>query len=119
MKKYTNETCQCNIVHDDIINIVKSKMPNLDALAAVAELFKVFGDLTRTRIISALFHGELCVCDIATLLDMTKSAVSHQLRVLRQTKVVKMRKSGKEVYYSLDDDHVSQIYKTALDHLDE
>ena len=116
---YSNESCECNIVHEDIINIVKSKMPGDEVLYEAAELFKVFGDATRTKILSGLFISELCVCDIASLLNMTKSAVSHQLRVLRQTKVVKMRKSGKEVYYSLDDDHIAKIYKMALEHLAE
>lgn len=117
--KNLEDICECNIVHKDIIDIVKGKMPNENILYGAAELFKVFGDLTRTRIISALFHSEMCVCDIATLLDMTKSAVSHQLRILRQTKIVKNRKSGKEVYYSLDDEHIFEIYKTALEHLSE
>lgn len=118
-KEYIDECCRCNIVHEEVISIVKSKMPSNDVLYDVAELFKVFGDHTRTRILSGLFLSELCVCDIATLLEMTKSAVSHQLRILRQTKVVKMRKSGKEVYYSLDDEHISKIYKMALEHLAE
>lgn len=117
--KRLEDICQCNIVHKDIIDIVKDKMPDENILYGAAELFKVFGDLTRTRIISALFHSEMCVCDIASLLDMTKSAVSHQLRILRQTKIVKNRKSGKEVYYSLDDEHIFEIYKTALEHLKE
>jgi len=113
------EECACNVVHDSVVDRVRSRMPDEDILADVAELFKVFGDSTRTRILSALFEAELCVCDIASLLQMTKSAVSHQLRILRQTKVVKNRKQGKEVYYSLDDEHVSEIYKTALEHLTE
>ena len=94
-------------------------MPDEDALYDAAELFKVFGDSTRTRILSALFVEELCVCDIAEILGMTKSAVSHQLRTLRQTKIVKARRAGKEVFYSLDDEHISRIYKMAMEHLSE
>lgn len=111
------EQCECNQVHEDVVQRVRDAMPSDELLADAAELFKVFGDSTRTRILSALFEAELCVCDIASLLSMTKSAVSHQLRILRQTKIVKNRKSGKEVYYSLDDGHIAQIYKTALEHL--
>jgi DNA-binding transcriptional ArsR family regulator len=111
------EVCECSIVHEGVVDRVRSAMPDEELLADVAELFKVFGDTTRTRILSALFEAELCVCDIASLLCMTKSAVSHQLRILRQTKIVKNRKCGKEVYYSLDDGHIAEIYKTALEHL--
>ena len=117
-EKYTEE-CECNLVHESVVERVRATMPDEDTLCDIAELFKVFGDSTRTRIISALFEAELCVCDIAELLSMTKSAVSHQLRILRQTKIVKNRKSGKEVYYSLDDEHISEIFKTALEHLRE
>lgn len=85
----------------------------------VAELFKIFGDSTRIRILYALLSQEMCVCEIATLLTMTKSAVSHQLRILRQTKLVKNRRRGKEVYYSLDDDHVATIINLALEHAKE
>jgi ArsR family transcriptional regulator len=117
--KRLEETCKCNVVHNDTVTKVKEKMQDDDILYGAAELFKVFGDLTRTKIIAGLFQSELCVCDIASLLNMTKSAVSHQLRILRQTKIVKSRKQGKEVYYSLDDEHVAQIYKTAVEHLAE
>ncbi len=118
-KDYTPEECECSVVHESVVERVRAAMPDDDTLCDVAELFKVFGDSTRTRILSALFEAELCVCDIANLLSMTKSAVSHQLRILRQTKIVKNRKSGKEVYYSLDDEHISEIFKTALEHLKE
>ena len=117
---HTHEGC-CDEtkVHEELVKAVTLQMPDDEALYDLAELFKVFGDSTRTRIISALFVAELCVCDIASLLNMTKSAVSHQLRILRQTKIVKNRKSGKEVYYSLDDGHIAEIFKTALEHLNE
>lgn len=119
MEEKFMEECECNLVHENVVERVRATMPDEDTLCDIAELFKVFGDSTRTRIISALFEAELCVCDIAELLSMTKSAVSHQLRILRQTKIVKNRKSGKEVYYSLDDEHISEIFKTALEHLKE
>ena len=113
------ECCTEQHKHIEFVNRINRQMPDEDDLYDLAELFKVFGDSTRTRILSALFEAELCVCDIASLLSMTKSAVSHQLRILRQTKVVKYRKQGKEVYYSLDDEHISRIYKMALEHLSE
>lgn len=116
---YSTEQCECSIVHKGVVERVAKAIPDEETLYNLAELFKVFGDTTRTRIISALFEAELCVCDIANLLNMTKSAVSHQLRILRQTKIVKNRKSGKEVYYSLDDGHIAEIFKTALEHLKE
>lgn len=118
-QKYVNDCCEDDVVHSGAVERVKAAMPDEDMLYDAAELFKVFGDSTRTRILSALFIEELCVCDIAEILGMTKSAVSHQLRTLRQTKIVKARRSGKEVFYSLDDDHISRIYKTAMEHLRE
>ncbi len=119
MEKEVEKVCEIDKVHESVVEKVRATMPDEDILVDVAELFKVFGDSTRTRILSALFESELCVCDIASLLGMTKSAVSHQLRILRQTKIVKYKKIGKEVYYSLDDDHISRIYKMALEHLCE
>ena len=118
-QKYVNDCCDDDVVHSGAVERVKAAMPDEDMLYDAAELFKVFGDSTRTRILSALFIEELCVCDIAEILGMTKSAVSHQLRTLRQTKIVKARRSGKEIFYSLDDDHISRIYKTAMEHLRE
>ncbi len=114
-----NEICECAHVHCEVLEKVELGLPDEEMLYEIAELFKVFGDSTRTRIISALFEDELCVCDIADLLKMTKSAVSHQLRTLRQTKIVKSRRSGKEIYYSLDDEHIKKIYQMALEHLQE
>lgn len=122
MKDYGNEpdeACEVTTVHESAVERVRSRMPDEEVLYDAAELFKVFGDSTRTRILSALFLEELCVCDIASLLNMTKSAVSHQLRILRQTKIVKSRRSGKEIYYSLDDEHIEKIYGMALEHLRE
>jgi DNA-binding transcriptional ArsR family regulator len=113
------DRCDCNVIHEDIIAKVRKKMPKEELLFNLAELFKVFGDSTRVRIISALLHSEMCVCDIAALLGMTKSAISHQLRALRQTKLVKYRRDGKVVYYSLDDAHVEGIFKQGLAHVSE
>lgn len=102
-----------------LIDRVRAEMPCEEELIEIAELFKVFGDSTRTKIISALERSELCVDELSETLSMTKSAVSHQLRILRQTKIVKYRRSGKEVVYSLDDEHISRIYALAKDHLEE
>ena len=113
------EICECDDIHENAIEKVKVLMPEEEVLFGVAELFKVFGDSTRTKILSALFISELCVCDLAKLLGMTKSAVSHQLRVLRQTKIVKARRNGKEVFYSLADEHIEKIYAMAISHLKE
>lgn len=113
------EFCTETKVHTGSVEAVRERMPDEDSLYEVAELFKVFGDSTRTRIIAALFEGELCVCDIAALLSMSISAVSHQLRILRQTKIVKSRRSGKEVFYSLDDEHIYKIYRMAIEHIAE
>jgi len=94
-------------------------MPKEEHLYDLAELFKVFGDTTRIKILYALFASEMCVCDIAALINMTQSAVSHQLRVLKQARLVKYRKEGKVVYYSLDDDHIKQIFDQGYMHITE
>lgn len=116
---YKEECCAVNIEHTDAILKAKSTMPDEDTLYDVAELFKVFGDSTRTRILSALSTNELCVCDLARLLGMTKSAVSHQLRILRTAKLVKANRQGKEIYYSHDDSHVAKILAMAIEHVTE
>lgn len=113
------ERCDCNVIHEDIVNQVRDKMPQEESLYDLAQLFKVFGDLTRIRILWALNESEMCVCDIAVLLDMTQSAISHQLRVLKQTNLVKNRREGKVVYYSLVDEHVRQIFDQGLIHINE
>lgn len=113
------KTCNCSDVHEDIVIKAKGTMPEEEMLYDLAELFKVFGDTTRIKILYALFANEMCVCDIASLLDMTHSAISHQLRVLKQARLVKFRKEGKVVYYSLDDNHISQIFNCGLDHIGE
>ena len=111
--------CEETIVHKSDVERVTSKMPSEDLVYDLAELFKVFGDSTRTKILSCLEISELCVCDICECLNMNKSAISHQLRILRQAKLVKARKRGKEVLYSLDDEHVSQIFECGISHLQE
>jgi ArsR family transcriptional regulator len=116
---FSDEVCETQCVHSDLVKSVADSMPDEDEMYDMAELFKVFGDSTRVRILSALSVHELCVCDICSVLNMNKSAVSHQLRVLRQTKIVKNRRIGKEVFYSLDDDHIAKIFAMALEHLHE
>ena len=111
--------CDCNIVHNDIVSKVRAKMPPEERLYDLAELFKVFGDTTRVKILSALFESEMCVCDIATLLNMNQSAISHQLRVLKTARLVKHRKDGKTVFYSLDDEHIKNIFDQGLEHISE
>jgi DNA-binding transcriptional ArsR family regulator len=113
------EKCSCNVIHEDVVTNVKRNMPEEEVLYDLAELFKVFGDSTRIKILYALFQSEMCVCDLAALLGMTQSAISHQLRVLKQSKLVKNRKDGKVVYYSLDDDHVKHIFDQGLIHIKE
>ena len=113
------EVCCSNELHGDIVDSVRAKMPDTEMLYELAELFKVFGDTTRVRILYALSAQEMCVCDIADLLDMTHSSISHQLRVLKQARLVKFRKEGKTVYYSLDDEHVSEMYEMAKRHIEE
>lgn len=111
--------CDCNTIHEDIVEAVKKQMPPDEKLYDLAELFKVFGDTTRVKILWALDKSEMCVCDISVLLNMTKSAVSHQLRVLKQARLVKYKKAGKIVYYSLDDDHIRGIFEQGISHIDE
>jgi DNA-binding transcriptional ArsR family regulator len=116
-KKEKALTCGQLIIHDDIVKKVQDNMPKEDNLYDLAELFKVLGDTTRIKIIWALFESEMCVCDIAYLLNMTQSAISHQLRVLKAARLVRYRKSGKVVYYSLDDSHINQIFKLGMEHI--
>jgi ArsR family transcriptional regulator len=111
--------CSCSVIHEDVVNRVKEIMPEEELLYDLAELFKVFGDTTRIKILWALFEADMCVCDIANLLGMNQSAISHQLRVLKQARLVKYRKDGKVVYYSLDDEHVKHIFDQGLIHINE
>lgn len=102
-----------------VLERVAAAMPEEESLYDLAELFKVFGDTTRIRILYALFESELCVCDIAEILSMTQSAISHQLRVLKQARLVRSRREGKQIYYFLADDHVRTIIGQGMDHIDE
>jgi DNA-binding transcriptional ArsR family regulator len=113
------DKCDCNVIHEDVIARVRKSMPEDEVLLNLADMFKVFSDSTRVKILCALQHSDMCVCDIAALLGMTKSAISHQLRSLRQTRLVKYRRDGKVVYYSLDDDHVGSIFAQGLLHVNE
>lgn len=108
-----------NIVDFQKVEKIKNKLPKDELIFEIAEIFKVFGDSTRMKIISALLEDELCVGDIAIITNSTPSAISHQLRVLKQAKLVKFRKEGKIVYYSLDDDHVKEIYEKGREHVEE
>ena len=107
----------CGVIHEDIVKKVEENMPDEDLLYDIADLFRVFGDSTRVKILYALFESEMCVCDKAAILNMNQSAISHQLRVLKSARLVKNRRDGKVVYYSLDDEHVKQIFDQAMAHL--
>ena len=120
MVQENTPTCQEEELHPEAIHRVREKLPQDEVLYDLAELFKIFGDSTRVKILYALLEAEeLCVCDIASLMDVTQSAVSHQLRVLKSSKLVKFRKEGKTVYYSLADDHVCRILYQGMEHICE
>lgn len=111
--------CETVEVHEDLLRIVEQTMPEETELYDLAELFKVFGDSTRIRILFVLSSAEVCVCDLARVLNMTQSAISHQLRILKQNKLVKSRREGKTIFYSLADGHVSTIIAQGRDHIEE
>ena len=111
--------CECEELHADIIERKRAEMPEMNTLYDLSDFFKVLGDSTRVSILFAIDGEPMCVCDIAALLGMTKSAVSHQLKILRQSDLVTYRKSGKNVYYTLADDHVRDIIEKALEHIKE
>ena len=113
------DNCDCTVIHHEVVAEVRTKMPDDSVLMDLADLFKVYSDSTRVKVLCALRYSEMCVCDIAVLLGMTKSAISHQLRVLRQARLVKYRKDGKVVYYSLDDAHVGNVFEQGLLHVIE
>ncbi len=113
------EHCEEHCVHEDLVHAVSENMPPEDRLYDLAELFKVFGDSTRIRILFVLFESEVCVCDLAEALHMTQSAVSHQLKILKQSKLVKSRREGKSVFYSLADGHVRTIIAQGMEHIEE
>lgn len=111
--------CEFMCVHADTVDRITTTMPDEDTLIDLSELFKVFGDSTRIKILTALSHGELCVCDLSKLVGMTSSAVSHQLKILRSAKLVSCRRDGKTVFYALADDHVTTIIRQGLEHVNE
>ena len=113
------ECCDFYQVHENVVKAVNDKMPDEDKLYDLAEIFKVFGDSTRIKILYVLFEAEMCVCDIAELLSMSQSAISHQLRVLKQSKLVKNRREGKTIFYSLADQHVRAIFNQGMEHIME
>ena len=113
------ECCDCNEIHEDLLKIVNDTMPEETELYDIAELFKVFGDSTRIRILFVLFEAEVCVCDLAKVLNMTQSAISHQLRILKANKLVNSRREGKSVFYSLADGHVRTIIAQGREHIEE
>ena len=110
--------CDCNIIHEDVVKDTLNKMPDQQLFNKLAEFFKIIGDPTRTKILFALDQNEMCVCDIANVLGMTKSSISHQLASLRKSGIVKHRREGKEVYYTLDDEHVKQVFEVGIEHIE-
>ena len=117
MEAKTVPCCEEDLVHTDTVEKVRAQLPPDEQLYDLAELFKIFGDSTRVKILYALLESELCVCDIAKLMEVTQSAVSHQLRLLKNSKLVKFRREGKTVYYSLADDHVLHILNQGMEHI--
>lgn len=113
------DCCEVNEVHSSVLQKIIAEMPDEIELYNLAELFKVFGDSTRIRILYVLFEAEVCVCDLASALNMNQSAISHQLKILKQNKLVKARRDGKSVFYSLADDHVRMIIAKGQEHIEE
>ncbi len=114
-----SEMYDCNEIHSEVVDRVKEVMEDTEVLYALSDFFKVISDSTRIRIMTALDSGEMCVCDLSALLEMTKSAISHQLKVLKDAKLVKSRREGKNVFYSLKDDHVRLIVEMGIEHIKE
>ena len=113
------ELCECEIIHEDIVKKVKQTFPKDEMMFDLADFYKIFGDTTRVKILYALDKSELCVCDISALLGMSLSAVSHQLKILRDSNLVKTRREGKVVYYNLADEHVKSILECGIEHISE
>ena len=119
MIKHDDGKCKVFFIHEDTIKKVRKEIPGEELLFDLADFFKIFGDTTRIRILSALFITEMCVCDLSEILGVSQSAMSHQLKILRQAGLVKFRKEGKSVFYSLKDEHVKQIIDTGISHITE
>ena len=115
----TLDTCETKGIHSDIIHFVQNKLPDPDALGRVADLFKLFGDSTRIGILWALSESEMCVCDLSALLKMKQPAISQQLKILKLSRIVKARRDGKVIYYSLDDNHIRQMLDFGMEHIKE
>lgn len=117
--KFNDEKCEVTLIHEDNVKKAVNELPDDELIADLSDMFKIFGDQTRMKILMALESGELCVCDIAAVMNMSQSAISHQLRVLKQSNIVKTRRQGKVVYYSISDDHVKEIFDIAMVHVQE
>jgi len=117
--KVLSDCCDCNTIHEDVVDSVRSKMLPPELRAEMADFYKIMGDNTRISILNALSFSEMCVCDISMLLQMNQSTISHQLKTLRQTRLVTNRREGKVVYYSLNDEHVKKIIELGRTHLME
>ena len=109
--------CDCNVIHQKSVDIAIKKMPKEEIFYKLADFFKLLGDTTRCKMLYALDQHEMCVCDLANVLSMSKSSISHQLGTLRRSGIVKCRKEGKEVYYTLDDEHVRELFEVGLEHI--
>lgn len=116
---YEPEFCEEHVIHSELLQKLDGKMPDEDEIYDLSDLFKVFGDSTRLKILFVLFEQEMCVCDLAEILNMTQSAISHQLKVLKQSKLVTNRREGKSIFYSLADDHVRSIIAQGCEHVKE
>ena len=117
--KFNDEKCEVTLIHEDNVKKAINELPDDELIADLSDMFKIFGDQTRVKILMALESGELCVCDIAAVMNMSQSAISHQLRVLKQSNIVKTRRQGKVVYYSISDDHVKEIFDIEMVHVQE
>ncbi len=113
----SNYVCDCNIIHQEVVNECLKGMPDEEVFEKLSILYKLIGDKTRCKILFALDNNEMCVCDLANVLNMTKSSVSHQLALLKDNAIVKNRKEGKEVYYTLDDNHIKELFEIGLEHI--
>lgn len=109
--------CDCDVIHEELVNNAKSKLLDEDNLLQISDFYKALSDSTRIKIINLLEKSELCVCDISVILNMTKSAVSHQLKNLREINLIKCKRKGKEIWYTLADDHVKQVFDISLEHI--
>jgi DNA-binding transcriptional ArsR family regulator len=119
MIKKDNDICQIKCIHLDKVKLAKEAMPADELIRKLAELYRTMGDPTRLKIIQALQEQELCVCDLSAVVEVSESAVSHQLRLLRAQKLLKFRREGKVVYYSLDDQHIAILFEQGLEHIKE